>query len=101
MKFKESMSIKDRIDLLARWIIVHSIIYYELNNNLVSDRAYDINSKKLYVLIREHPQDAKECYYWYAIHDFDGNTGFDLKDRLTEKDKGYLVGIARHLIKTK
>lgn len=100
VKFNENMTMVDRIDSLARWIMVNSIIYYELNNNIVTDRMYDDNSKVLAVLIKEHPQYSKQCYYWYVIHDFDGNTGFDLKDRLTEFDKTHLYNIALNVTKS-
>ena len=32
--------------------------------------------------------------YYYAMHDFDGSTGFDIPSRLTKKDRDYLTHIA-------
>lgn len=32
------MKIEDQLDWLCRKIIVHSIIYYDLNENIVSDK---------------------------------------------------------------
>lgn len=50
------MNIKDRIDFLQRYIIVHSYIYYELNNNVISDKDYDAKSKELVKYKNDYPE---------------------------------------------
>lgn len=88
-----------RIELLQRWILVHSILYYEMDTSVVSDKKFDANAKQLVQMQKDYKDDAKLSQYWYVFNDFDGSTGFDLYDRLTKKDKAYLKKIALHVLK--
>jgi len=87
-----------RIELLERWILVHSIIYYILNTNIISDKRYDRNSRQLLVLIAKDPEAFEKSRWYYVMKDFDGNTGFDLYFRLSIEDRGDLTLIANNLI---
>lgn len=98
-KLNNNLSITENIDALARWIIVHSTIYYEYNFNVVSDMSYDAHSKLLLFLINNNREKASECHYWYLLNDFDGNTGFDLRGRLKQEDKVRIDNIAFNVIK--
>ena len=89
--------IKTRIEYLQRRIIVYSIIYYELNNSIISDRDYDIISKQLTVLQNENKEEAKKSHYWYVFKDFDGSTGFNLYYDLNKLDKEHSMMIA-HMV---
>lgn len=93
--------IKTKIEYLQRRIIVYSIAYYELNNNIVSDKYYDEISKQLVVLQNENKEVVKETMYGYVFHDFDGSTGFDLYDKLNKKDKEYLMEITQMVLRSK
>lgn len=93
--------IKAKIEYIQRRIIVYSIAYYELNNNIVSDKYYDEVSKQLVVLQKENKSVVKETMYGYVFHDFDGSTGFDLYHRLNEKDKKYLMEITQMVLRCK
>lgn len=89
----------DKINYVQRQIIVHSIIYYNFDYNLISDKNYD-NLCRLLMKFKEHWKGTyKKSQYYYCMEDFDGNTGFDLYYRLNKKDKMYLKNIARHIIK--
>ena len=92
---------KVKIEYLQRRIIVYSIAYYELNNNIVSDKYYDEVSKQLVVLQNENKSVVKETMYGYVFHDFDGSTGFDLYDKLNKKDKEYLMEITQMVLRSK
>ena len=95
MKFANPYwSPRTRISMLQRWLIVHSILYYELDNSVVSDKMFDSNAKQLVAMQYDYPEDAQESQYYYVFYDFDGSTGFDLFDRLTDEDKEYLKKIA-------
>lgn len=78
---------KTKLDLLARWIIVHSIIYYELDGNVVSDKMFDSNSHQFVRLVDEHPEEFKRSTYYKTMKGFDGSTGFDLFHRLKRYDR--------------
>lgn len=83
-----------RINFLQRKIILNCIAYYELNTNRLSDKEYDNLSMQLVDLQRDIDV-LNDTQYGYCMYDFDGNTGFDLYDRLTEHDKQYLTQVAQ------
>jgi len=89
-------SIEEKISYLQRRVIVHSIIYYEMNANVISDKNYDAISRLLVDMTKETPlETCEKTRYWYCMYNFDGNTGYDLYSRLTKRDRAYLSGIAR------
>lgn len=89
-----------KISHLQRRIIIWSIMYYELNESCVSDQMYDSVSKQLVELQRQaSKEDFEKSTYYYAMYDFDGNTGFDIPSRLTKYDHEYLTNIASHVYK--
>lgn len=84
-----------KISFLQRRVLVYSIQYYKLSESVISDKEYDSISRQLLQLQNEASKEDREgSQYWYAFNDFDANTGFDLYDRLTEKDQNYLTKIA-------
>lgn len=98
MKFKE-MSPQDKVDFAARYIIVHSIIYYEMDESVISDKKFDKKAQALVRLINKYPEEVKNSEYFQAIHDFDGSTGFHLYHRLKKSQRRYLKQIAHHVIR--
>ena len=93
-------STQTKLDLLARWIIVHSILYYTHDISIVSDHMFDANSKQLADMLWEASNaDVDSTQYGYVIHDFDGSTGCDLYSKLNKTDQMYLDKIANDLIK--
>lgn len=93
-------STKTIMSYIQRRIIVYSIMYYELSESCISDKDFDELSHQLVELMKSTPKKiCKETDYWYCMYDFDGSTGFDLPDRLTDSDKEYLTKIARMVLK--
>lgn len=86
------------ISFLQRVVILHSLLYYDHNRTIISDTKYDNICKQL-VWYMEHTKTerCKRSQYWYCMDDFDGTTGFDIKDRLTANDKEYLDNVAMQL----
>ena len=84
-----------KISYLQRRIIVWSIMYYEHNESCVSDLVYDAVSYQLVELQNSvSKEQVRASTYYYAMHDFDGSTGFDIPSRLTKYDREYLTHIA-------
>lgn len=84
-----------KISLLQRRILVYSIQYYKMSEIVISDKEYDSISRQLLQLQKTASKaDREGSQYWYVFNNFDANTGFDLYDRLTEKDQNYLMRIA-------
>lgn len=90
-----------KISYLQRRVIVYSIMYYELNESVISDTEYDKISKQLVNMQNEAGGILKETQYYYCMHDFDGSTGFDLFHRLTKSDREYLLNMAKFILKMK
>lgn len=88
------MNIQDKLDFLCRRIIVHSIIYYDYDENIISDNEYDKQCRELYQLIQDNQNEIQKCYYFDILKDYSPATGFDLKYKLTEEHRKYLEHIA-------
>lgn len=98
MKIK-GLTIQDYIDFLQRFIIVHSYIYYELNNNVVSDKFYDAKAKELTKLKNEYPELWESSQYYKQFGgDYNGATGFTLYHDLDEKEQEKIRSIALSIL---
>lgn len=86
MKFSQSFTDLEKIQLLQRSILVNSYAYYELNENILSDYQYDMNTRQLLELKKTAPDAYKQSRYYKYFNNFESGTGFDLTSRL-EKDK--------------
>ena len=86
---------------LQRQIIVHSIIYYQMSENVILDSQFDAIGKQL-VLLRKRMGESEYCktQYYYCFKEFDASTGFYLWDALNDGDKKYLKLIAGFVLKT-
>lgn len=65
---------------------------------MISDQEYDKKGKYLYKLIQENPNEFKESEYYYMMYDYNPATGFDLRDRLNDKDREKLIRIANRVV---
>lgn len=100
MEFKNPYwSKKTKIELLQKWIIVHSAIYYELNDSIVSDTMYDNNCNQLMEYIKRFPKSFRRSLYYPVFKDFDGSTGFHLFTRLQAEQQWDFLDIAKKMIK--
>lgn len=86
MKFSKPFTDLEKIQLLQRSILVNSFAYYELDQNILSDYQYDMNTRLLLELKRSNPEAYKESRYYKYFDNFESGTGFDLTGRL-RKDK--------------
>lgn len=78
-KRHERQSIAEKIQQRRRQIIVHSIIYYEFGDNILSDYDYDKFGRELIQLQTDHPDIAGEVeYHREAFETYTSPTGFDL-----------------------
>lgn len=89
-----SLSTQEYIDFLQRYIIVHSYIYYELNDNVISDKEYDAKAKELVRYKNDFPELWKSSMYYKQFgDDYNGSTGFTLYHDLDEKQKQIIRSI--------
>lgn len=83
-----NLTTQEYIDFLQRFIIVHSYIYYELDNNIISDKRYDEKTKELVMYKNEYPDLWKSSMYYKQFgDDYNGATGFTLYHDLDERQK--------------
>lgn len=95
-------SIKTRIEYLQRKILICSIIYYELNDNIITDNEYNIISQQLSKLLTDTDISVvKKTKYYYVFKDFSSSTGFDLYNKLNNEDKQYLTDLSYMLMSRK
>ena len=74
-------------------VLIHSIIYYKLDDNLVSDDTWSKWALELEELQNSYPDIAKQCPYAEAFADFDHSTGMDLP-----LDDPWAIGKAKQLL---
>ena len=95
--FPTCWNIYTQISFLQRVILIHSFLYYMLDNSVWSDKKYDEMAHRL---SEKQSRITKvdlttNTDYGYVFADFDGTTGFDLYYRLNKKDKKRIEQIAR------
>ncbi len=84
-----------KISYLQRHVIIHSLLYYELNESVISDKEFDSISKQLVKMQRDvSREDFQNSQYYYCLKDFDGSTGFYIKSKLNKKDRKRLFQIS-------
>lgn len=70
--------VKERIEYLRKKLLVHSIIYYRLNENLVSDERWAEWALELERLTKEYPHIAQNAFLAEGFQGFDHSTGYNL-----------------------
>lgn len=70
-----SQTIKEKIKQRRRQMLVHSYIYYELDDNLVSDAQWAKWAKELEQLQKNYPKESAEVEYYEDFKDWDGSSG--------------------------
>jgi hypothetical protein len=70
--------IKKRIEYLRKKLLVHSIIYYRLDENLISDEKWAEWALELEQLTKEYPHIAQNIFLAKEFKDFDHSTGYNL-----------------------
>lgn len=72
--------ILEKINRRQRQIIVHSVIYYGLNTNVITDATWNTWALELVELQHKYPDIAKTSAFWEDMKDFDGSTGHHLAE---------------------
>jgi hypothetical protein len=79
-----------------RQILVHSYLYYRLDESLISDSVFDQWCRDLVDLQAEHPKEARRAPFSDVFESFDGSTGFDLP-----LDAPWISSVAYQLLRTR
>lgn len=81
------------INRRRRQILVHSVIYYKLGDNIISDHQWQDWANELDALQKAFPDIANKCVYADAFKKFDPCSGFNLP-----LDDPWAVNKARQLL---
>lgn len=73
------MTIEERIRQRRRQMLVHSYIYYELNQNIVDDHTWAKWAKELQQLQQDYPEESKRVEEYEQFQNWDGSSGAFLK----------------------
>ncbi len=69
-------TIKSKIRQRRAQMLVHSYIYYELNDNIISDDTWSKWAKELAELQKKYPKESAEVEFHYEdFKDWDGSSG--------------------------
>ena len=94
--------IKELIYRRRQQVWVHSILYYRMNTNLVSDDTWSKWALELENLQRDYPKLAEQVPYHDIFKDFDHSTGSNLPDSPCMVAKAqYLLDISNKCEKIK
>ena len=92
-----NQKIMDLIQRRRLQLLVHSCVYYELNQNIVSDKVWDKWAKELVDLQQRYPQESSQVIWHEAFKDWDASTGafLPLKDKWVQNKAHYLLKICK------
>ncbi len=93
----EELKIAEKIQRRRYQMLVHSYIYYELNENLISDSQWSSWAMELVGLQSNHPDIAEQVVFADDFADWDGSSGAFF----TYRDKPNIVSIANILLGSK
>ena len=93
-------------DLILRrrlQLLVHSCIYYHLNQNIITDAQWDQWARELVDLQRDHPEESKQVDWYQAFKDWDASTGafLPITDEWVVQKAHYVLKITGHNVDSK
>lgn len=85
--------VKELIQRRRLQLLVHSCIYYILDESIISDSTWSRWAAELVELQQRYPEIAETVCWHEAFQGFDGSTGFDLpiEDEWVLNKAKYLV----------
>jgi len=76
-----AQTVAEKIKQRRAQMLIHSAIYYDLNDNVVSDHQWQTWADELQKLQEENPNDCKIDFFDWEFKDWDGSTGNHLPHR--------------------
>ena len=78
MIFIDDEAIREKIVQRRKQILVHSAMYYEMGESIISDQTWDKWARELYDLQSRYPDIAKDCFLAEEFSNFDACSGYYL-----------------------
>ena len=88
-----SETIEELIYRRRQQVWIHSIIYYEFDQNIIDDSTWSKWATELDELQKMYPEESKRAMYYDIFRDFDPSTGHNLPLRDSK-----MINKARYLI---
>lgn len=78
--FDESVNetLREKIKHLRNVMLINSCIYYEMNDNIISDHSWQEFAQELADLQNKHPDHCKINWFDAEFEGWDGTSGYDL-----------------------
>lgn len=98
----QELQIAEKIQQRRYQMLVHSCIYYHLNQNSISDKQWDTWARELRDLQNQHPEISKQVTLYEYFKDWDASTGAFLpitKDWVVAKAKTLITSRKNAIIK--
>lgn len=92
----EDLQIAEKIQQRRYQMLIHSCLYYHLNQNIISDKQWDEWARELRDLQNKYPDISSKVTLYEEFKDWDASTGAFLP--VTES---WVVGIAKRFMKVK
>ena len=91
-----SETIEELIYRRRQQVWIHSIIYYEFDQNLIDDSTWSKWATELDELQKMYPEESKRTMYYDIFRDFDPSTGHNLplRDSKMLNKARYLINLA-------
>lgn len=91
-----SETIEELIYRRRQQVWIHSIIYYEFDQNLIDDSTWSKWATELDELQKMYPEESKRAMYYDIFRDFDPSTGHNLplRDSKMLSKARYLINLA-------
>ena len=91
-----SETIEELIYRRRQQVWIHSIIYYEFDQNLIDDSTWSKWATELDELQNMYPEESKRAMYYDIFRDFDPSTGHNLplRDSKMLNKARYLINLA-------
>lgn len=96
----DSLKIRELILRRRRQILVHSVIYYRYNENLISDYTWTKWAVELEELQKKYQKEAESTQLNTEFKDFNHSTGYNLplEDPWANRIARWLMAITRNYI---
>lgn len=94
----QEQKIFERIRMLRLNVLVHSVIYYKLGKNIITDEEFDRRSKELCEIQKKYANIAATVKeYKKEFENWDGGSGYKLplNDKWANRKALYLLRISR------
>lgn len=91
-----SETIEELIYRRRQQVWIHSIIYYEFDQNIIDDSTWSKWATELDELQKMYPEESKRAMYYDIFRDFDPSTGHSLplRDSKMLNKARYLINLA-------